>query len=531
MGNRIYLLYLPTLGLFGIAVALFFRFTAEDAFITYRYAENLATLGSLVFNDGEPILALTSPLHGLVSTGLYLVTGHTVMANKVLGLAMLLGTVILVLLRYRNQPPVQTLAAALILLPASVVLWTFGGLETPVLLILVTATTLLAANSSTPSLRRLSAVFLLAGLAFLTRFDSLLFLAPVLLYMTVRARGLRDIAIALAAGAVLPAAWLLTSLVYYGDIFPTSFYAKTPSVSIQTIIGNGKYILLYLILVGIVPMLILALAIMNRWHTIIETLLPHIKSMWWLYLGIAAQILYGLTMAQTHMMFSFRYFVPYIPAFTILVADLMAKAMRARQLSGHRQTSIITAAVLGLVVFQVIQVHYTYHTSVNGLSPWGEYRYTGVKHYVQFIETLKQEGENIREHWDSILTAQERLPRIFTYAGGSVPYTFRESYVYEYLVSYRHCPPENPVRAYNVWMHMATDPRLSADYIHILSPRHGPVADQLPLPEEHFALISTLESDFDGNRESFLVYHNPDPAPHTLTRQLHGRCEGMAQDR
>ena len=525
------LLHVPILVLFGTAAFLFFRFSAEDAFITYRYAENLATLGALVFNEGEPILALTSPLHGVWSTGLFVLTGHTILANKILGFGFLLGAAALVWFRYRHRPLLQPLAVTLILLPPSVVLWTLGGLETPVLLFLVTSLTLLALDPHEPDRTRLLGVFLLAGLTFLTRFDSILFVAPLLLHMAIRARSVRDVGIAVLAGAAIPAVWLLVSSSYYGDIFPTSLYAKTPNASLPVLIGNGKYILFYLFLVGIIPTAILALAILRRPSTMVRILLGHLGAGWWLYLGIAAMLLYGLTMAQTHMMFSFRYFVPYVPAVAILLLDLMERVMHARGWPDARWATVLVPTVLVLLLFQGFQIHYTYDRSVNGLSPWGEYRATGVRHYVGFIDALRQEGENIREHWSTVPNPSQRLPRIYTYAGGVVPYTFRESYVYETLVSYRHCPPEQgqQVVAPNVWMMTDVDLRLSADYIHLLTPRHGPIDPQLPLPREHYSLISSLEVEFDGYLERFLVFHNPSPAAHTLTSTLHGQCDGAGE--
>lgn len=526
----LHVLHVPILALFGTAVFLYVRFSAEDAFITYRYAENLATLGSLVFNEGEPILALTSPLHGLVSTVLFLVTGHTVLANKILGLALLLPAATFVWLRYRDRPLLQPLVAALILLPPCVVLWTFGGLETPLLLFLVTSATLLAASPQAPGPGRLCLVFFLAGLAFLTRFDSVLFTAPLVLFTALRARAVRDVALAAAVGAALPAAWLVFSQAYYGDILPTSYYSKTPMWSLPVLIGNGKYVLFYLVLIGLLPALLLALTLMGRWRTMSGIVWHHVQRMWWLYLGIAAQLLYGLTMAQTHMMFSFRYFVPYIPAFTILVVDLMGPALDTRPWTLRRRASVLGLAVLVLLVFQGFQIHYTWRESVNGLSPWGEYRSTGVRQYIGFVETLQRQGADIREHWNTVADGAGRRPRIFTYAGGVVPYTFRNSYVYETLVSYRHCAGEEDlVEAPNVWMRSRVDLRLSADYIHILTPRHGPVAPQLPLPEEHYSVISSYQMVFDDHLETFLVFHSPTPAPHTLPATLDGLCDPRAR--
>lgn len=64
------------------------------------------------------------------------------------------------------------------------------------------------------------------------------------------------------------------------------------------------------------------------------------------------------------------------------------------------------------------------------------------------------------------------------------------------------------------------DLRLSADYIHIITPRHGPTAPQLPLPEAHYGLVSSYDREFDDQMERFLVFHNPSPAPQGLRNRL-----------
>ena len=120
-----------------------FNFTAEDAYITYRYAENWVNIGSLVYNEGEPINAMTSPLHAVLSAALFLVTGNTVLSNKIISFVLLGLSALLVWYRYREHLHLQVLAL-LLLIPPSVLLWTFGGLETPILLFLATLTVFLA---------------------------------------------------------------------------------------------------------------------------------------------------------------------------------------------------------------------------------------------------------------------------------------------------------------------------------------------------------------------------------------------------
>src|SRR3990172_3873008 len=153
---------LPVLLVLAASGILFFNFTAEDAYITYRYAENLVDTGALVYNPGEPINAMTSPLHAALSSALFYLTGHTVLANKILALLLLLLSSAFVWNRFRNDPQLQLLALVLILTSPATVLWTLGGLETPLLLFLVTSAVYLASRAPPFRLNSLCGLFLLA---------------------------------------------------------------------------------------------------------------------------------------------------------------------------------------------------------------------------------------------------------------------------------------------------------------------------------------------------------------------------------
>ena len=335
--------------------------------------------------QGEPINAMTSPLHAVLSAALFFVTGNTVLSNKILSLVLLLLSALLVWYRYREHLHLQVLALIL-LMPPCVLLWTFGGLETPILLFLATITVILADRPPPFSLNSLCVIFLLAGLAFLTRYDSILFFLPLTLYAASKARSIKHVVIALAGAAILPLAWLFVSIYYYGDLLPTSFYVKTPSGNLGSLIFNGIYIASYLLYVGIIPVVVLVFVLLVPKHRTIDILYRHFKSIWWLYVGLLLEILYGLTMATHHMMFSFRFFVPYIPSTVILVVDLLRRASETREvdLSTGRPAYLFTGFLLCLMLFQLYQNVYTYNHSVNGISSIGEYRALGIRDYVTF---------------------------------------------------------------------------------------------------------------------------------------------------
>jgi hypothetical protein len=218
-------------------------------------------------------------------------------------------------------------------------------------------------------------------------------------------------------------------------------------------------------------------------------------------------------MATQHMMFSFRFFVPYIPSTVILVLDLLGRASETTEvnLSVGRPAYLFTGFLLCLTLFQLYQNVYTYNHSVNGISSIGEYRNLGIRDYVNFIQILQEEGFDIERHWEVINGNGGRRPRIITFAAGMLPYTYRESYIYEKLVSFRHC-------------HERYRQGLYADYIHIMAPRQGQVDQQLPNSIDSYYLVSSYEMMFDGSLQKFLVYYNPKPEAHNLTVGINDFC-------
>ena len=517
---------LPVLLVFTCTYYYFFGFTAEDAYITYRYAENWLDIGALVYNRNEPINALTSPLHAVISTLLYALTHHTVITNKILAVIALMLSAYWLWRLFRVEPWLQLLVICLVVLPPCVVLWTAGGLETPFLLAIVTAASVLLYRSSEFGLKALWGLFMLAGLGFLTRYDSALFFLPLLGYGAWRNKNPAHLLIAALCGGALPVLWLVISLGYYGDLFPTSFYIKTPGFGAELIRQNAQYIAWYLLITGIIPALILAPLICPG-RAIVVVWSEQLRRLWWLYLGLALELCYGLTMATHHMMFSLRFFVPYIPVAALLIADLLQRCLYSppAQASARKSRALLLIGVCLLAPFQAFQSVYTYRYSLNGLSPIGEYGALGVRDYGKFLTLLETEAETLNRHWNSLKPASQRPPRLFVYAGGLLPYRYREAYIYEALVSYRHLPPNEPrVTAPNIWFDMACDLRASADYIQLLTPRHGRIPYQLPVPASSLQLVSAQEMVFDGSNQAFLVFYNPNPRPHVLGAHLNEGC-------
>jgi len=528
MHRKFIWLLVPILAVFLIEVAFFHRFYADDALIACRYAENLVDFGQLVYNKGEYITSLTSPLHALIEALLYQLSGHTLLAWQVTALILLIISTCLVLRRFHTCPYSQIVALAVLFISPCVVLWSFGGLETNLLLFFITLLALAAFTPATMTSKRLHLVMFLAGVCFVTRYDSCLFSGPVVLAAAWKNRRPHAIAQAALLGAVLPAAWLLFSKLYYGDIFPTSFYVKPitlhpeyPSVFFSMLWKNGSYILQYLVIIGFVPLFIFRLVAGEEKLPCMASLRRCFLAGPGIFVGLLLVVAYGLAVATVPMMFSFRFFIPYMPALVILLADLYTDlSSYTVPASSIRVPRRFAVFVLMIVLFQLCQAWYTWAHAMNGaVIRLSDYDYTyglGVRDHLVVLDNLRKQADDLKSHWAGMPNRPSRPPRIWTFAGGTTPYYCRDAYVFERLASYRHnCHPEL---------------KPSADYIQILPLKGVDWLSVLPPDSDSYRLVASYISPYYHTVRTLLLYYNPHPLDNPLPPRVDGVCaEGVTR--
>jgi hypothetical protein len=128
--DRVLLLFAVLLLVARIFMAIWTGYTADDAFITYRYASNLVQGSGFVYNPGEACLGTSTPLFAalLAAGGLMLGTGILPMLALCISVVADLVTLIAlwkVLDRYKSEA--RFVAAALwALYPKSVLIGTLG---------------------------------------------------------------------------------------------------------------------------------------------------------------------------------------------------------------------------------------------------------------------------------------------------------------------------------------------------------------------------------------------------------------------
>ena len=230
------------------------RFIQDDAFISFRYAQNLVLGEGLVWNPGERVEGYSNFLWTLAIAAGLRAGLEPVGLSFALGLICFLASLLFTYSLGLRLTAIRTDALVAVCLLGSN--YTFssyatGGLETQLQTCLLLAATHgvftgpLAGRWERAKLARLSLLF---SLALLTRLDSALPVAVLGGASLLAVARTRDLAVsqprALAAlflpGAIPLAAWLVWKVAYYGDPLPNSFYVKLASSNSLT---NGlRYI-------------------------------------------------------------------------------------------------------------------------------------------------------------------------------------------------------------------------------------------------------------------------------------------------
>ena len=207
-----------------IAVRLGFHlvtgFTADDAFITFRYAENLASGYGFVYNAGERVLGTSTPLFAwilalLATFRVPVITGALVLSLLCSGLTAVVLYRFAINLRFGRWAWVPVLVYAL--WPRSLPADT-SGMETALFTVLLT--------TAFYCLHRYLHYYAigLATLATLTRPEGWLLLIIILAGSCLRDRARWRSLLITPLGLIVP--WLLFAHFYFGSVVPHSIPAK-----------------------------------------------------------------------------------------------------------------------------------------------------------------------------------------------------------------------------------------------------------------------------------------------------------------
>jgi hypothetical protein len=237
---HVWLALLMGLSAAGLSVAAHLRIDAtliDDAFITYRYAANLARGHGLVYNSGEWVLGTTTPLYAMLLGVIAAITNSEFIpaASKTLNVAfVLVAGVSAGLIGYRItvRPIVGAVVLAIVVLGPKTLFASVAGMETSLFLALLSLGIL-----SMVSHRWLFAAATI-GLAPLVRPEGLFAVAVTGAILLVSHFGLpsrerpshRELFWAAFALLLPSLIWALVSVGYYGSLLPQSIVAKRAGI-------------------------------------------------------------------------------------------------------------------------------------------------------------------------------------------------------------------------------------------------------------------------------------------------------------
>lgn len=222
--------------------AIFVRlaWVSDDAYITLRSVENLATGNGLRWNAVDRVQTYTHPLWMLVLAAGRVVSGEVYFTAIWLGIA--LSLVAVTALMRRCGTVAAMLAMAAILASARAFCeYATSGLETALTCVLLVAFVSIVGSEQEPRRRFLRASSCAALLA-TNRMDLALLCLPGVL-ATMRGMPLRTV-VGLGFAASLPfLGWLVFATIYYGSPLPVTAHAKAFGLGIPVfdMVGQGLY--------------------------------------------------------------------------------------------------------------------------------------------------------------------------------------------------------------------------------------------------------------------------------------------------
>ncbi|MBN1656707.1 MAG: hypothetical protein JXA30_23240 [Deltaproteobacteria bacterium] len=217
------------------------RVVFDDAYISYRYAENLIKGNGLVYNPGERVEGYTNFLWVLIGAAALAIGWDASEATQYLGVAAYLVTLAITSIFFlikvveRRVTPLLLLPFLLTLvLPGGYAASSGSGLETSFVALLLLAMGYFRYIHQPSSRFGRSAMLLLPSVACLTRVESVLAVFARAVATVVYERRLRRSfrsALSRTALEVAPTVFVVLGylgwkLSYYGDILPNSYYAK-----------------------------------------------------------------------------------------------------------------------------------------------------------------------------------------------------------------------------------------------------------------------------------------------------------------
>lgn len=381
--------------IFITGVVAYWFYTVEDAYINFRYCDNLLSGKGLVFNPGERVEGYTNFLWIIVISISRLLLPFP-LAAKLPGL---LSGLALLLLLYKMQCPKSSngisgaIAALIVAICPGFQLWSVAGLETVFFTLLIVAA-IYFHEKATEKMYVVSGVIF--GLSTLTRPEG--FLLFFLFCVSIVLLNLKkpQIVIRYVLGfAIIVIPHLLFRYLYYQSLIPNTYWVKGHRFQ-----GGGlAYFQRYAAMTGvfIVPAAFVGLVKKHLHHSILPLIVMGTGYLIYVYQIGGDWMPYG------------RFLIPALPLFALSAARVSMNFNVVLPL----HSKILKALLVGLVVLSII---------VSGVSAgydllrWRPTRYMGI---------LKWENRHIQDWKTTAKWLKQNYPSdtyLSTGLAGVIPY-------------------------------------------------------------------------------------------------------------
>jgi hypothetical protein len=354
-----------------VAHAIYLGVIAEDAFISFRFAKNLAIGNGLVWNVGEPpVEGYTNFLWVVISAAVLRMGLDVELFAQLLGITVSLVSMVYAYLFCHR---LLNLDARLSLVPCGFLAfagpfatWATSGLETSLFSMLVLASTYhMVSYWKERKVLALRLGFLLAVLATLTRPEGFGIFGILLGLHGLRAvcggeprEILKGTLNSLLFYVVPFGVYFAWRFGYYGYLLPNTFYAKTGGAAHQWLRG-AQYVFWFYVhfLIPLVPLLTvvawegLSLVKPNSGTSISATLKGWVKEHYGLVVCFALCLCYSgyVVLVGGDYMAMYRFLVPVMPFVYILVAQAATVLFEEQLVSAGKRIPARVLVVLGML--------------------------------------------------------------------------------------------------------------------------------------------------------------------------------------
>ncbi|MEI6133808.1 MAG: hypothetical protein WCP72_02455 [Desulfomonile sp.] len=309
---------------------VFRNYMVDDAFISLRYVRNALEGHGLVYNIGEKVEGFTSPLYILLTYILGRFGLDLVLSSKILGVMSFL--LILAFLgiwgsikRIRQflDLPSLTVTFSIIATSFSLTFFAITGMET-VIFSFLTLLVFLDATRSEITFRSICLIFI----AFLCRPEGIIFLPWIMLAIFLIRRSDTRISDTsskrtlnfkrseiLAVGVLFLAVAIFEFVrwMYYGEIFPNTFFAKAPwtmdsGTAHWSLKGVGSITYFFSASGGVLGILLFLAAIFHKDNS---------RGILLMVCALTASLVFFQKYAGSDWMIGSRYFIPALPVWAI----------------------------------------------------------------------------------------------------------------------------------------------------------------------------------------------------------------------